>query len=485
MGIPFQNTYARLPERFFSKQQPARAPEPFLILTNPALASELGIDPAWLKSKAALAGFSGNEIPSGAEPIAQAYAGHQFGGFVPQLGDGRAILLGEVIDINGKRRDIQLKGSGRTVFSRGGDGKSALGPVLREYLVSEAMHAYGVPTTRALAAVFTGEVVEREEPAPGGVFTRVAASHIRVGTFQYFAARQDTEAIRILTDHCIARHYPDAAEAENPALAFLENVIRAQALLIAKWLPLGFIHGVMNTDNCAISGETIDYGPCAFLDTFHPDKVFSFIDRRGRYAWGNQPTIAHWNLTRLAETLLPIIDPTPERAKELASAALEKFIDHFQPAYLNHFREKLGLSNDTDLDTSAAFIKSTLGTLAQNQVDFTLFFRHLTLLAAEDTRADLPALFSDPQAAETWIGHWKTFAKQDDHLAKMKAVNPILIPRNHRIEEAIQAAYQKDFSLFHRLADALTKPFEENPEYADLERAPLPEQCVKNTFCGT
>ncbi len=485
MGIPFQNSYAHLPERFFSKQKPAGAPEPFLIRTNPALASELGIDPAWLESPTALAALSGNEILEGAEPIAQAYAGHQFGGFVPQLGDGRAILLGEVVDIHGKRRDIQLKGSGRTAFSRGGDGKSALGPVLREYLVSEAMQAFGIPTTRALAAVYTGEIVEREEPAPGGVFTRVAASHIRVGTFQYFAARQDTEAIQILTDHCIARHYPQAADEENPALAFLESVIHAQALLVAKWLPLGFIHGVMNTDNCSISGETIDYGPCAFIDTFHPDTVFSFIDRNGRYAWGNQPTIAHWNLTRLAETLLPILDPSPERAKEIATAALDQFIQHFQPAYLNHFREKLGLSTVTDLDASAAFIKTTLGTLAQNKVDFTLFFRHLTLLAAEDTRADLASIFSDPQAAVKWINDWKSLTKSADHIAKMKSTNPILIPRNHRIEEAIQAAYQNDFSLFHRLADALANPFEEISAYADLELAPLPEQCVKNTFCGT
>lgn len=480
MGIPFQNTYAHLPERFFSKQQPAGNPEPVFIRTNPALANELGIDPAWLSSPSALATFSGNEIPSGAEPIAQAYAGHQFGGFVPQLGDGRAILLGEVIDIHGKRRDIQLKGSGRTVFSRGGDGKSALGPVLREYLVSEAMHALGVPTTRALAAVFTGEIVEREEPAPGGIFTRVASSHIRVGTFQYFAARQDTEAIRILTDHCIARHYPDAANAENPALSFLDSVIRAQASLIAKWLPLGFIHGVMNTDNCAVSGETIDYGPCAFIETFHPDTVFSFIDRNGRYAWGNQPTIAHWNLTRLAETLLPILDSSPERAKELATTALNQFIDHFQPNYLNHFREKLGLPTDTHLDASAAFIKSTLGTLARNKVDFTLFFRHLTLFAASDARSNLDQIITQP-----WISDWKSLTKSNDYLAKMKSSNPIIIPRNHRIEEAIQAAYQNDFSLFHRLADALAKPFNENPEYADLELAPLPEQCVKNTFCGT
>ncbi len=480
MGIPFQNTYAHLPERFFSKQTPASVPNAFVIRTNPELATELGIDPAWLSTPEALAAFSGNQIPEGAEPIAQAYAGHQFGGFVPQLGDGRAILLGEVIDIHGQRRDIQLKGSGRTVFSRGGDGKSALGPVLREYLVSEAMHAFGVPTTRALAAVATGETVAREETTPGGVFTRIAASHIRVGTFQYFAARQDTEAIRILTDHCIARHYPDAAHAENPALAFLENVIEAQAKLIAKWLPLGFIHGVMNTDNCAISGETIDFGPCAFIDTFHPDAVFSFIDRNGRYAWGNQPTIAHWNLTRLAETLLPIIDPSPERSKELAQAALGNFMHHFQSAYLDHFSKKLGLSERLDPDTRMAFLKSTLGTLAKENIDFTLFFRHLTLFAKQDARSDLHHMIN-----ERWISDWESMRKSENHPAIMQAHNPILIPRNHRIEEAIQAAYREDFSLFHRLVDALKKPFDENSAYADLELAPLPDQCVKNTFCGT
>ncbi|MEY3394556.1 MAG: hypothetical protein RL346_792 [Verrucomicrobiota bacterium] len=480
MGISLQHTYAQLPERFFSKQLPAGAPEPVLIRSNPELANELGITSAWFSSPAALATFSGNEIPDGAEPIAQAYAGHQFGGFVPQLGDGRAILLGEVIDIRGQRRDIQLKGSGRTVFSRGGDGKSALGPVLREYLVSETMHALGVPTTRALAAIATGEIVSRDQPAPGGVLTRVAASHIRVGTFQYFAARQDTEAIRILTDYCIDRHYPQAADAENPALAFLENVIRAQASLIARWLPLGFIHGVMNTDNCAISGETIDFGPCAFVDTFHPDKVFSFIDRNGRYAWGNQPTIAHWNLTRLAETLLPVIDPSPERAKELATSALETFIHHFQSAYLDQFGKKLGLDSGSDPEIRMAFIKSTLGTLAKDKTDFTLFFRHLTLFAAHEKRSQLKQMIH-----ERWISDWQSMQKPENHHAIMQASNPILIPRNHRIEEAIRAAYQNDFSLFHRLADALAKPFDENRAYADLEDAPLPEQCVKNTFCGT
>ncbi len=485
MGIPFQNTYSRLPERFFSKQEPAKVPGPGLIRVNPELAEELGLDLAWLNSPEALAIFSGNTVPDGAEPLAQAYAGHQFGGFVPQLGDGRALLLGEVIDRHGKRRDIQLKGSGRTPFSRGGDGKSALGPVLREYIVSEAMHALGVPTTRALAAVSTGEVVAREGPTPGGVFTRVASSHIRVGTFQFFAARQDAEAIRILTDYCIERHYPEAARAENPTLSFLEHVIEAQAKLVAKWLPLGFIHGVMNTDNCSISGETIDYGPCAFVDDFHPDCVFSFIDRNARYAWGNQPTIAHWNLTRLAETLLPILDPSAERAKELAQEALGKFIHIFQPAYLGRFREKLGLGAAGDLDESAVFIKATLGTLAREQVDFTLFFRHLTLHAAGDERACLTDLFKNPEAGAKWLVDWQAFEKPGDHLEKMKSANPIVIPRNHRIEEAIEAAYRNDFAPFHRLNDALQRPFKENEKHSDLEAAPLPHERVQNTFCGT
>ncbi len=480
MGISFQNTYARLPERFFAKQTPVKVPEAMLIRKNDALAMELGIDPAWLDSPEALAAFSGNEVPDGAEPISQAYAGHQFGGFVQQLGDGRAILLGEVVGTDGKRRDIQLKGSGRTAFSRGGDGKSALGPVLREYIVSEAMHALGVPTTRALAAVSTGEIVARETPVPGGVFTRVAASHVRVGTFQYFAARQDTEALKLLTHFCIARHYPEALGAQNPALAFLENVIAAQAKLVAKWLPLGFIHGVMNTDNCAISGETIDYGPCAFMDDFHPDCVFSYIDQYARYAWGAQPNIAHWNLTRLAEALLPILDPALEKAKELAEEALGKFIEAFQKPYLENFRDKLGLA-----DANGAFTKSTLGLLAQEEVDFTLFFRHLTLLAGGDARADLTALFKNPTVANRWLTQWQSLPKAHGHVAKMLAANPILIPRNHRIEQAIQAAYKNDFAPFHRLADALVKPFEENPEYADLEAAPLPHERVQNTFCGT
>ncbi|MFK7851973.1 MAG: YdiU family protein [Akkermansiaceae bacterium] len=485
MGIPFQNTYAHLPERFFTEQVPEKVQAPKLIRTNPTLAKELGIDRTWLDSPEALATFSGNALPEGAEPISQAYAGHQFGGFVPQLGDGRAILLGEIVDLSGKRRDIQLKGSGRTKFSRRGDGKSALGPVLREYIVSEAMHALGVPTTRALAAVTTGETVVREEETPGGVFTRVAASHIRVGTFQYFAARQDTEALKILTNHCINRHYPEAKSAKNPTLAFFESVIEAQANLVAKWLPLGFIHGVMNTDNCAISGETIDYGPCAFMDDFHPDCVFSYIDRNARYAWGNQPTICHWNLTRLAETLLPILDPELETAKELAQNALNKFIDIFEPAYLNQLRRKLGLSTEENLEDSAVFIKATLGNLAKHQVDFTLFFRHLTLFAKQDSRADLPSLFPSKEIAETWLKPWQSIPKPTNHVELMSQHNPIVIPRNHRIEQVIQAAYQNDFIPFHRLFEALQNPFEENPDFSDLEAAPLPEEIVQNTFCGT
>ncbi|MDE0838282.1 MAG: YdiU family protein, partial [Kiritimatiellae bacterium] len=337
--IPFDNTYARLPERFYSKQRAAAVPTPQWLRANTTLATELGIDPAWLETTEALHVFAGNSTADGSEPLAQAYAGHQFGGFSPQLGDGRALLLGEVVDQHGTRRDIQLKGSGRTSFSRGGDGKSALGPVLREYIVSEAMHALGVPTTRALAAVTTGENVLRQEGAmAGGVFTRVASSHIRVGTFQYFFARNDTDALRELADYTIARHYPDAANAEEPYIALLERVIETQAKLIPQWMALGFIHGVMNTDNTAVSGETIDYGPCAFMDDFHPKCVFSSIDRDGRYAWGSQPEMAHWNLNRFAETLLPLISEDLDVALEKAEKTLGTFTDVFRAEYDSRFR---------------------------------------------------------------------------------------------------------------------------------------------------
>ena len=483
MNIPFDNTYARLPERFFAKQAPARVPAPQIIRLNTALATQLGLDAAWLQTPEGVGMLSGNCVPAGAEPIAQAYAGHQFGGWVPQLGDGRAILLGEVIGVDGARRDIQLKGSGRTPFSRGGDGKAALGPVLREYLVSEAMFALGVPATRALAAVSTGELVSRETPLPGAVFTRVAASHIRVGTFQFFAARNDVAALRLLADYAIARHYPEAAEAENPCLALLQSVIAAQADLVARWLPLGFIHGVMNTDNVAISGETIDFGPCAFMDGFHPECVFSAIDRNARYAWGNQPSICQWNLTRFAETLLPVLADSQEEARSLAEAALDEFGDRFYARYLAGFRAKLGLSEAAD--GSRAFVEDTLAVLAEHEVDFTLFFRHLTRVAAGESPDALVGLFPSREPCEAWLAGWRSVADPAVHLAEMRAANPILIPRNHRIEEAIQHAYSGDFAPFHRLADALAHPYAECSETSDLELAPLPHEVVQQTFCGT
>lgn len=485
MPIPFDNTYARLPERFFAKQHPAHVSNPQLIRVNPELAKQLSIDPAWLGSPEGIAMLSGNALPAGAEPIAQAYAGHQFANFVPQLGDGRAILLGEIVGTDGVRRDLQLKGSGRTAFSRGGDGKAALGPVLREYIVSEAMHALGVPTTRALAAVSTGETVQRETALAGGVFTRVASSHLRVGTFQYFAARDDVDGLRTLADFAIARHYPTAAEAPNPYLELLRSVIAAQAGLIPRWLHLGFIHGVMNTDNVAISGETIDYGPCAFMDNFHPQCVFSSIDRKARYAWGNQPAICQWNLTRLAETMLPLIADTREDAIPLAETALAEFPEQFESRYLAGFRAKLGLDQNSAEDGGAEFLKMTLHTLADEEVDFTLFFRHLTRIAAGESPTELIALFKEPERADLWLTDWQAIAEPESQLDSMRAANPILIPRNHRVEEAIQHAYQGDFAPFHRLVDALANPFTENVAYADLESAPKPEERVTRTFCGT
>ena len=484
MSIPFDNTYARLPERFFARQSPAQVPAPQLIRMNDSLAAELGRDVEWLRSPDGLGMLSGNCPPRGSEPIAQAYAGHQFGGWVPQLGDGRAILLGEIVDKTGMRRDIQLKGAGRTPFSRGGDGKAALGPVLREYLVSEAMHALGVPTTRALAALSTGETVARGRGLAGGIFTRVAASHIRVGTFQFFAARNDLDALRLLTNHAIARHYPDAADSPNPPLAFLQSVIAAQARLIAKWLQLGFIHGVMNTDNMAVSGETIDFGPCAFMDAFHPQCVFSSIDQHGRYAWGNQPSIGDWNLTRLAETLLPLLADSQEEARTLAEAALDEFGHIFQSRHRAGFRGKLGIPESVADAQATAFIDETLRMMARAEVDFTLFFRRLTGLALGADAGAFEELFSDRTVCSRWLGEWRAIAAPVD-VDAMLAGNPVIIPRNHRVEEAIRHAYAGDFAPFHRLADALARPFEECSASSDYERAPEPHEVVHQTFCGT
>lgn len=477
MKIPFDNTYAQLPDRFFSRQEPAPVPAPELIRVNDDLALHLGLDAAWLGSSEGVAVLSGNVVPEGAEPLAQAYAGHQFGGFVPQLGDGRAILLGELLDQDGQRRDLQLKGSGRTMFSRNGDGKSALGPVLREYIVSEAMTALGIPSTRALAAVTTGEVVQREAPFPGAILTRVAASHLRVGTFQYFAAREDTEALQLLVDTAIKRHYPNA----HTALDLLNGVIAAQSELVASWMLFGFIHGVMNTDNVAVSGETIDFGPCAFMDAFHPNCVFSAIDQQARYAWGNQPSICKWNLTRFAETLLPLMADTPEEAVPFAEQALSTFGEQFETRFVDGFLAKLGLAPESE----PTFINTTLETMAEEEVDFTLFFRHLTTVAAGTDPDAFLSLFKRRDHGASWLADWRAIAGAEPLVAEMQAANPILIPRNHRVEEAIQHAYSGDYTSFHRLVDALAKPYEDQVDYRDLEAAPLAHERVTQTFCGT
>ncbi len=481
-AIHFDNTYAQLPESFYTKISPAQVPEPKLLRINSKLAQMLEIDADWLQSREGISVLSGNTIADGSEPLAQVYAGHQFGGYNPQLGDGRAILLGEIIGTDSQRYDMQLKGSGRTPYSRGGDGKAALGPVIREYILSEAMAALGVPTTRALAAVTTGETVVRQDgPIAGAIFTRVASSHIRVGTFEYIAARKDISELRALADHTILRHFPQALESDTPYVSFLNQVITAQADLIAHWMSLGFIHGVMNTDNTAISGETIDYGPCAFMDTFHPQCVFSSIDANARYSWGNQPNIALWNLTRFAETLLPLLADDTEQAIAIAQSSLDSFQEYFSSQYMRRFRAKFGLADSAP----DSLVQDGLSLLANQQVDFTLFFRNLTQVADGAPKDSLLELFNDPPEVSDWFVRWEEATTQSQNLKKMREVNPILIPRNHRVEQAIQAAYNNDFAPFHRLLDSLENPYSEQDEYADLERAPLAEEIIHETFCGT
>lgn len=492
--IRFDNSYARLPAQMFVEMPPARVPQPAMIRVNAPLAQELGIDPAWLASDAGIAALAGNAVPAGAQPLAQVYAGHQFGQWNPRLGDGRAILLGEVIDSAGRRRDIQLKGAGRTPFSRGGDGKAWLGPVLREYVVSEAMHALGVPTTRALAAVATGEVVMREAPLPGAVLTRVASSHIRVGTFQYFASQRDRQALEALLDHAIARHYPQA----GGALDFLDAVVSAQAELIAHWMSVGFIHGVMNTDNMSISGETIDYGPCAFMDSYHPQTVFSSIDRHGRYAYDQQPQIGIWNLAQLATALLPLIDPDEARAAEVATEVIHRFAPRFQSAWLRRFGAKIGLSAPRAED--ARLIMALLTAMAENGADFTNTFAALATGTAREG-------FFDPTAFDRWEEAWRArlaegkdadvtdlppgpedgsdIGSAPDPEQVMSRANPVLIARNHRVEQAIEAAVEGDFAPFHRLVDALATPYLRSGETADLAKPPREEERVLQTFCGT
>jgi len=488
--FPFQNTYAALPANFFARVAPTPVTSPRLIKLNRPLAVHLGLDPDLLSSPEGAEILAGKRLPEGADPIAMAYAGHQFGHFVPQLGDGRAILLGEVIDADGVRRDIQLKGSGPTPFSRRGDGRAALGPVLREYIVSEAMAALGIPTTRSLAAVVTGEIVMRETALPGAVLTRVASSHIRVGTFQFFASRGDTDGIRRLADHVIARHYPDAANAERPYAALLAGVIGRQAELVARWLLVGFIHGVMNTDNSSISGETIDYGPCAFMDHYDPAAVFSSIDEQGRYAYANQPRIALWNLTRLAECLLPLFSDEQDKAVAGAQDLLGAFAEKFTAAYQAGLRKKIGLFTARDGDE--ALVQDLLDAMAQNQADFTLTFRRLADAALDrENVGEVRQLFADPTAFDEWTTRWRQRVADEPQSAEqrrnaMRAVNPAFIPRNHRIEAIIEAAVNRDdYAPFEQLLTVLAKPFDDQPDFATYAEPPQPEQRVLQTFCGT
>ncbi len=488
--IAFDNSYAQLPGHFHARLAPTPVAAPKLIRLNEPLAAELGLDADWLKSPDGVAMLAGSRMPEGADPIAMAYAGHQFGNFVPQLGDGRAMLVGEVIDRAGHRRDIQLKGSGRTPFSRGGDGRAALGPVLREYLVSEAFAALGIPTTRSLAAVATGEHVFRELPLPGAVLTRLASSHIRVGTFQYFAARGDTEAIRKLADHVIDRHYPDARAAPNPYLALYESVLERQASLVARWMHVGFIHGVMNTDNMSIAGESIDFGPCAFLDAYEPGKVFSSIDRGGRYAYANQPRIAQWNLARLAETLLPLLGNDETAAASTAQAALDRFSDLFAAAYLAGAQEKLGLMTEHPEDLT--LYRDLLAEMEKARADYTITFDRLTAILNNGSDDSLfLGTFAHHETIGNWIRRWRARISSDRGLPsererRMRRANPVIIPRNHRIEEAIAAAtVDGDFSFFHSLVNALANPFDVHPEIAPFTEAPAEHEEVRQTFCGT
>jgi uncharacterized protein YdiU (UPF0061 family) len=468
--IPFDNSYARLPSAFFTAQAPTPVREPRLIAFNDDLAKLLNVTPGEATEMAAI--FAGNQVPEGAAPLAQLYSGHQFGNYNPQLGDGRAVLLGETIGSDGKRRDIQLKGSGPTPYSRMGDGRAWLGPVLREYVVSEAMHALGVPTTRALAAVETGEPVYREGAMPGAVLTRVASSHLRVGTFQVFAARGDTANLKALTDYAIARHYPDA---KGP-MGLLRAVRDAQASLITKWMSVGFIHGVMNTDNSSISGETIDYGPCAFMDAYHPDTVFSSIDQMGRYAYSNQPNIAVWNLAQLATALIQQMDDR-EAAVEEATAIVHAMPDLMQTNWLNAFRAKLGLSTAQDGDLQ--LITDLLARMVGNQADFTNTFRALGTPQARDQ-------FTDPAAFDGWALDWTARAETETNVnTTLAAANPAFIPRNHRIEQMIEAAVAGDYQPFDRLINVLARPFETQTDHVDLTHPPLPGEVVPATFCGT
>src|SRR3989449_1468320 len=476
MQLGFQHSYCSWWSRFYASVNPTRVSNPQLVVLNTALAEDLGLEPNVIEREAA-AMFSGNRLPDDADPIAMAYAGHQFGAFVPRLGDGRAILVGELRGRDGILRDVQLKGAGLTPFSRNGDGRAVLGPMLREYLISEAMHALGVPTTRALAAVLTGEPVFRESALPGAVLTRVAASHVRVGTFQFFAARGEQAKVHRLADYVIDRHYPELKAHANPYLGLLERVCDSQAALIASWMHVGFIHGVMNTDNMAISGETIDYGPCAFMDHYDPATVFSSIDTHGRYAYANQPKIAQWNLARFAETLLSLIDADQKRAITRATEVVHAFPEQYERHWLKGMRAKLGLvsEDEADLNLATGFLTAMEG----KKVDYTLAFRYLAD-AALSQEEPIRALFADPSVYDLWSGHWRARLSRDavaplERAQAMRRANPVFIPRNHRVEEALSAAVERgDYAPFATLLNILSRPFDDQPEFAAFAE-PLPE----------
>ncbi len=482
----FDNTFVRELDELFVPWQAATAPSPRLLVLNRAVAADLGVDPDALSTPDCISMLAGNIVAEGSAPIAMAYAGHQFGGYSPRLGDGRALLLGEVIDVHGRRRDLHLKGSGRTPFARGGDGKAAVGPMLREYLIGEAMHALGIPTTRALAVVATGEQIMRDTPLPGAVLARVAASHLRVGTFQYAATHEDHSLVRRLADYAITRHHSAASDAENPYLALFEAVVDAQASLVAQWMLVGFIHGVMNTDNMTISGETIDYGPCAFMDVYDPATVFSSIDHASRYAFGNQPAIAQWNLARLAETMLSLFADDQQAAVDSAMAILQAFPDRFRMTWLHGMRAKLGLAGEHGDDDALA--NGLLAIMHTQGVDHTMCFRSLSSFVRgnpEPTRA----LFADLGSFDAWATRWTARLGSDIDPALvadgMDRVNPVYIPRNHLVEDALTAATDGDMTLFEQLLDVITQPFTERPGL-DAYASPAPTGGAPyQTFCGT
>ena len=487
----FEHSFARLPDHFFARVQPKPVAAPELFALNRPLAEALGLDPNWLSGPDGLSMLSGNLMPATVETLAMAYAGHQFANWVPQLGDGRALLLGEVIDRDGVRRDVQLKGSGPTPFSRGGDGRSSIGPVVREYLGSEAMHALGIPTTRALAAVATGETVIRNQPEPGGILCRVATSHVRVGTFEYFARQDQPDAVRTLADYVIDRHWPDLTGADEPYREWLDRVIDAQANLVASWMLVGFVHGVMNTDNCSVVGETIDYGPFGYVDTFDPGTVYSYIDRGGRYAFNQQPGIVQWNLARLAESVLPLLAAKQDAALEIANALLTGFAERFERRFHAGLAAKLGLAEPRAGDVELAM--ELLDHMTANEADMTLTFRRLGELSATDARADGPVreLFKRPEAFDAWVVKWRErlsaeTRSESQRRAAMRAVNPAYILRNHLAQQAVDAAIERlDFAPMQRLNTVLSRPYDDQPEHADLARPPQPAERVLTTFCGT